>query len=567
MRRCWLLAAMVGCSGDPATDPGDDRVPPVVDDTDIDTDEPVDTTPEPSSYEVVINEVMPGNQSTIDAPGGAKSDWIELLNIGDAPVALSQLKLRNDEGLVWQGPGDVELAAGERILVWADEGTDPLSTGFTLDKDGDKLTLLDDQDLVVDYLDMDEVDSDVSWARIPDGSGEPTATAWPTPNEENDEVASPTLNVANETVFLPYVVHTIEFTFTPQAYNQISQPARPEVHVAMEIDGVTYPDIGLKLKGSASYQSMDGKPAFMVDLNNFVAGTKFRGLKAFKLHNGVVLDPTRNRDYLTYQLAREAGLMGSRVGWADVYCNGEYFGIYIFVEKPDDEFIEYRRPGQQDLGVMLEPNESSGGGWGGGDFGSGTVLDWNFEEGPVPADPLTIEALTEADRLIGSQASDAHVAELWNYMNKTQLLSYMAWETLVMHTDGYRAPNNWRVFVDGDTHLIELVPSGVEWTWDYDVEPWYFGGRAASWCISNNGCKREYAERVLELADLTESLDLHTQFVDQQAWLDPYIQSDPRYNGSWDTVPGARSSTSAHLQQNPNHARLAVYDMFPDLEP
>ena len=36
--------------------------------------------------------------------------------------------------------------------------------------------------------------------------------------------------------------------------------------------------------------------------------------------------------------------MAPRVGWADVYCNGEYFGIYIVVEKPDDEFIEYSGP-------------------------------------------------------------------------------------------------------------------------------------------------------------------------------------------------------------------------------
>ncbi|MEZ4241717.1 MAG: CotH kinase family protein [Myxococcota bacterium] len=325
--------------------------------------------------------------------------------------------------------------------------------------------------------------------------------------------------------------------------------------------------MGLKLKGSASYQQMSGKPAFILDFNEWVEGTKFRDLKAIKLHNGVVLDPTRNRDHLSYQLAREAGLMAPRVGWAEVTVNGNPYGLYIIVEKHDDPFIEYHKPGERDIGVVLEPNESRGSGWGWGDFGQGNVTNWDYEEGPIPPDPLTVDALERADQLVAAAPNDANVASFWEVMDKEPFLTYLAWETVVMHNDGYRAPNNWRVFVDGTTHLIQLLPAGVEWTWDANVSAWYSGGAAASWCLQNAGCKREYAEHVLVVADLAEQLDLAGQFADQQVWLDPYIDSDTRYPNTWQSVGDARSSTSTHLADNPGEARRQVYQQYPDLRP
>lgn len=534
------------------------------------------TTPEPTlpppplAGVIIINEVMPGNQSTVNGPDGSSMpDYIELLNVGGSPVDLVELGLRNADGVVWRGTEGESIDPGEYFIVWASEedvGSGP-NTGFSLDKEGDKLTLLDSEDRVLDFIEIEDVPTDVSWSRTPDATGELVATAWPTPQAANGEAASPTLNPADETVFLPYVMHRIDFEFTPEAYNFISNPNRPEVHVGLTIDGVHYDDIGLKLKGSASYQDMSGKPAFIVDLNEWVEGTKFRDLKAFKLHNGLVLDPTRNRDFLSYGLAREAGLLAPRVGWAEVYCNDVYYGLYIFMEKHDDVFMEYRLPDQEPLGYIFEPNESEGSGWGWGDFGNGSVSDWNIEEGEIPVDQAVIDAMTAADNLIGGSATDERVEALWSYFDKEAFLTYLAWETMIMHTDGYKAPNNWRVFVDGVTHDIQLVPSGAEWTWDADVDAWYYGGAAGAWCLDNTGCSREFAEHLLVMADLVETMDLYGQFSDLQAWLDPYIDSDPRYSTAWQSIQDARSSTGRHLSENPNAARQQVYSRFPDLAP
>ena len=217
----------------------------------------------------------------------------------------------------------------------------------------------------------------------------------------------------------------------------------------------------------------------------------------------------------------ESGLLAPRVGWAEVYCNGEYYGIYMVIEKPDDEFIGYRDPEQEAVGVILEPNE------GFYDFGNGGSLSQSeilssWDEGPLPPDPLVVAALQAVDDIVSRAATDENLDALWVQVDKEALLSYLAWETLVMHTDGYRATNNWRVFVNGTTYQVEWVPAGAEWTWDSDADVFpSWSGEAMRFCLDNPGCRRDYAEQVLVMADRVEALDLATQFDQLSLWLDP----------------------------------------------
>ncbi|MEQ1571884.1 MAG: CotH kinase family protein, partial [Myxococcota bacterium] len=442
---------------------------------------------------------------------------------------------------------------------------EPLATGWRLDRSGGALTVLDDAGEVLDEAQWGQVAADVSLARFPDTTGATAPTAWPTPGAPNGDGPSPTLDPADATVFLPFVMHRIDFGFRGDARVNIDRPTRPEVRVTMTVDGVTIPDVGLSLKGSASYDTMDRKPAFNVDVNAFDPEAAYRGLDGFKLHNGNVLDPTRDRDYLTYQLAREVGLFAPRIGWAEVWCDDDYYGLYIVVEDHDDEMIEYYFPGQQDLGVVLEPNEDSGGQFLFADFGTGKLDRSDYEEGPVPPDPNVILALRRSDAVVSEPPTDENLAAFFDDVDEQKFLSYLAWETVVAHTDGYKAVNNWRLYVDGTTRVIELVPSGAEWTWDFDADLWSSAGNAAQWCFANDGCARAYAERVVEVADTADALGLYDQFLALQEWLDPYIRTDPRYPHTED-VGSARTSTASHLVGNPEAARSQVFQQFPDLE-
>lgn len=531
---------------------------------------PPDLPPEPAP--VTINEVMPDNDSTLNGPDGYSTpDWVELVNTSAEAVALSRIGLRNGANESWTGTdADGEIAPGEHLLVWlgAPQGDDGgIWTGWSVEREYDGLVL------VFDGHDAEQVawavlGDDVSSMRLPDTTGEFVSTAWPTPAEVNLDVASPTLDSAEETVFLTDTVHRIDFVLSPEISATLDQPDRPEVHIEAMIDGIRFADVGLKLKGSASYDTMDGKPGFVVDMNQWLPGTEFRGLTAFKLHNGAVIDPTRARDHITYALARDVGLMAPRVGWAEVYFSDEYYGIYMIIERHDDTMIEARRPGAGELGMIFEPTV----GWE-NDFGS--QMSWDYEDGPDPLPAEATATLNAIDDLVSGPATDQAVAQLWNYMDQDKLWAYMAWESVVSHYDGYKAPNNWRVYVDGTTFKAEFAPSGAEWTWDFDVDIWWYGGRVAWWCTQNTTCAHGYGAKILEVADRVDAMGLLAEFEAQSEFLAPYIAIDPRFpiydeNSYWypyGTFDYAYPSTIEHLTNNPIAAREAVYAAFPDLIP
>lgn len=525
-----------------------------------------------SSAGLVLNEIMPGNESTINGPDGASMpDWVEIVNTSDVSFALERLQIRTKSGHLWAGrPSDGELPSGERTLIWfgADAGAGGVWTGFGLDRESDELTLMVDGREAVTGPTIADIPNDVALMRVPDVTGDFVLTVLGTPGAVNADAPSATLNAADETLFrsATEVVHRVDFRLTEQEYERLSNADRPEVHSEVTIDGVYYADVGLRLKGSAQYSDMSGKPAFIVDMNEWVPGTRFRGLSAFKLHHGNLHDPTHCREWLTYALGRESGLMAPRVGWAEVYVGSLYYGIYTIIEKHDAGMIAYHHPAQRDTGVILEPNESRDGGWAGLDFGSGDVGNWDIEEGPVPLDPRVTDALTSIDRIAALPGTEESAVEMWTHLDRDLLLTYLAWENVVMHVDGYFMPNNWRIYVDGETHKVSLLPSGADYTWEASAPGlgtgWY-GGRLGNWCIEVPSCYRDYAARLVEVADLADALGLDEAFLALSTTLDPYIDADPRGN------PGAaddtRTVTLGFLRSNPAAARAWARSAFPDL--
>ena len=530
---------------DPTTDPG--------------TEETVLPALELPEAHIIINELMARNDSTWVAPEGDRPDWIELVNLGDEDIALNRLRITDINGNEWDR-ADGTIAAGERQLLSATD------LGLNLSSDEDVVTLYVDDDTVLDEVSWVALERDVSIARLPDLTGPLTRTAFPTPGAANGTEPSNTLDAATETIFLRDEVHRIDFTLTDQAIGQINTTAENWGQATLDFDDQHYDAVGLRLKGSASFDLMNGKPAFKVDMNKGVPGTRLRTLKGFNLHNGNVFDPTRARDHISYRLAREAGLMAPRVGWADVYVNGVYFGIYMIIEQHDDQMIEANFPGLGETGYMFEPNESSGGGFSWGDFGGGGIGGWDLEEGAVPPAPEIITALQSTDELVAGNASDAAIEELWNHVDKDNLLSYMAWESVISHTDGYKAPNNWRVFVHPVDAKVHLVPAGAEWTWDISPTPLFWGGDLAQFCLDNRGCRRDYGARALEVAALVDDIDLRTDFEEVSDMLAPYLAADPRSRHSISTVSDQRRSTIENIDGYPNEVATDICNDMPSLE-
>ena len=139
------------------------------------------------SREVVINEVMASNGSTIADEFGLYPDWIELYNPGDETIDLTGYFLSDDmdNPRRWQFPhGKIE--PGGFLIVWASGRDFGLHTNFNLDGEGELLILLaPDGFTVVDYLQPVSIPRDVSYGRYPDGANNWQYFPEPTPGRAN----------------------------------------------------------------------------------------------------------------------------------------------------------------------------------------------------------------------------------------------------------------------------------------------------------------------------------------------------------------------------------------------
>jgi hypothetical protein len=138
---------------------------------------------------IVVNELLASNDATNTDENGDYDDWVELLNIGTKTVDLTGWTMADDpdEEEPWSLPSGLTLGAGEFLLIWADkeEEQGDLHASFKLSGDGETVILWDSTGAVHEQVDFGTQDTDVSWARIPDGTGDFVQQTTPSPGASN----------------------------------------------------------------------------------------------------------------------------------------------------------------------------------------------------------------------------------------------------------------------------------------------------------------------------------------------------------------------------------------------
>ena len=126
--------------------------------------------------DVVINELMASNDMTMSDQDGEFDDWIELYNTGTETVDLSGYSLSDDSEELnkWTFPEGTSIAPDGYLIIWADEDLDQegLHADFKLSAGGESVILSDTDLLINDQVDYADQTTDVSYARIPNGTGD-----------------------------------------------------------------------------------------------------------------------------------------------------------------------------------------------------------------------------------------------------------------------------------------------------------------------------------------------------------------------------------------------------------
>jgi len=133
--------------------------------------------------------VLPSNSNGCGDELRERNDWVELYNAGDQEVSLEGYSMTDDSATPDKkrfGAGLV-LGPNEVILIWADgtpdQGENHLTFKFKSKAEG--VLLYDPEGRKVDEFRWTDAVSDVSFARLPDGSGEFARCAKPTCGTKN----------------------------------------------------------------------------------------------------------------------------------------------------------------------------------------------------------------------------------------------------------------------------------------------------------------------------------------------------------------------------------------------
>ena len=143
-----------------------------------------------SGQDVVINEFMSSNETTLQDEDGDYPDWIELFNHSSQPIDLLNYGISDEEELPgkWIFPSII-LRPGEYLVIFASGkdryDTTELHTNFKIKASGEILLLSGPEGNIIDSIPPVEVATDKTYGRFPDGETELMHLACPTPRSMN----------------------------------------------------------------------------------------------------------------------------------------------------------------------------------------------------------------------------------------------------------------------------------------------------------------------------------------------------------------------------------------------
>lgn len=139
-------------------------------------------------------------------------------------------------------------------------------------------------------------------------------------------------------------IQKIEISFTQSNWDYILDTAKQgsdsyTLSKWVKINGVQFDSAGVKYKGNSSYNPNNNKNPLHIELDHFKS-QDYLGYKDIKLSNGYN-EPSFVREIMLYEMFQKYA-EASHANFAQVYINGQYFGVYTNVEAVTNTFLDDR---------------------------------------------------------------------------------------------------------------------------------------------------------------------------------------------------------------------------------
>ncbi len=159
-----------------------------------------------SAGQLVVNEIMAQNTTTVTDANGEYEDWIELYNNSSTTISLDNLFATDTatDLLKWQFPSGLTIAPNSYLIVWADEDLTQsgVHAGFKFSAGGENCILSYANGTIIESVSFGVQTANMGYARIPNGTG-------------NFVIQAPTFNANNEN---PLAVNSQEFSSSLVAF-------------------------------------------------------------------------------------------------------------------------------------------------------------------------------------------------------------------------------------------------------------------------------------------------------------------------------------------------------------
>ncbi len=152
-------------------------------------------------------------------------------------------------------------------------------------------------------------------------------------------------------LFSELKIHTIELKFSQANYWNVlannksyddANDSSSYLPALVTIDGILLDSVGIQFKGNSSYYNYPtNKKPFTLSFDEYIKGQNYDGLKSINLNNGYQ-DPTMMREKLFLDFLNEKDLYAPRGNYAKLYINGNYWGLYLIVERINKTFCKDR---------------------------------------------------------------------------------------------------------------------------------------------------------------------------------------------------------------------------------
>ena len=285
-----------------------------------------------------------------------------------------------------------------------------------------------------------------------------------------------------------------------------------EIPAEMIVDGVSYPNVGVRFRGNTSYTMIGSsqKKSFAVDTEFTTEDQNVMGYKNFKFNNAHQ-DASFMREVLYCRMARKYVPI-AKANYIHLYLNNQDWGIYPNVQSLDKTYLEQwfqSNDGARFRATSEETGGGPGGGWGDGTAGlnyisADTLTYKNYYSLKSSDIAYPWQKLVDACQVLSTTTTANWAMTTKNKIDIDRALWFLAAENIFTDDDSYVMKGKMDYYAYYEPETDRMTPL------EYDGNS-TFGSAANSWSPFKNVTNVNYPllNKLLNIPELRQRYLAH----------------------------------------------------------